>query len=313
MRKRRLGGTGLEVSEIGFGSWQIGADDSWERIGEDAAVRLVHEAIGAGVDLFDTAPNYGGGESERRLGKALRGKRDDVTIVSKVGHRVDGPKDFSVDSFWESLHGSLRRLATDRIDAVLLHNPPFEIYEGTDPIWEALQEARRQGKIRHYGASLDFAREIEACLRNTGSEVLEILFNIFHQDVRKAFPLVRERGAGTVVKVPLDSGWLTGRYDGRSRFDGVRGRWSDEEIRRRAGLVERLGWLTADGSELAWKAIGFLLSYDEVGCVIPGIRTADHLRSSLQAPDHVVSAAERSRLETFWDEITSGGASPLPW
>lgn len=313
MRRRRLGSTGLEVSEIGFGGWQIGADDSWEPIDERSAERLVREALDAGVDLFDTAPNYGAGESERRLGRALRGWRDDVVIVGKVGHRVDGPKEFSVASFWESLHGSLERLGTDRLDVLLLHNPPFDIYGGTDPVWEALEEARRQGKIRHYGASLDFAREAEACLRNTGSQVLEILFNIFHQDVRKAFPLVRERGAGTIVKVPLDSGWLTGRYGAGSRFEGVRARWTPAEIERRAALVSRLGWLTGDGSELARKAIGFLLSYDEVGCVIPGIRTPAHLRGGIAAAGDVFAEADRRRLEAFWDEITRGGEEPLPW
>lgn len=313
MRRRRLGSTGLQVSEIGFGAWQIGADGSWEGMDDDAARRLVDAALDAGVDLFDTAPNYGGGVSESRLGRALRGRRDEVVIVSKVGHRPDGPKDFSVEWFWKSLDGSLERLGTDRLDVLLLHNPPPGIYDGNDPLWDALEKARAQGRIRHYGASLDFAREAEACLRNTGSEVLEILFNIFHQDVRKAFPLVRERGAGTIVKVPLDSGWLTGRYDGNSRFDGVRARWSAADIARRAGLVERLGWLTEDGAELAWKAIGYLLSYEEVGCVIPGIRTVEQMESNVEATRHALGGEERARLERFWDEFTCSGEEPLPW
>ncbi|MBN1885477.1 MAG: aldo/keto reductase [Candidatus Krumholzibacteriota bacterium] len=313
MRKRLLGGTGLEVSEISFGGWQIGNDDSWEGLDEETSLALVNAALGAGITLFDTAPNYGAGESERILGLALEGRRDEVILVSKFGHRRDGPKDFSTGGFLDRLGGSLERLRTDHVDILLLHNPPAAIYEGTDPIWDALGEARGRGMIRHYGASLDFAAEIESCLANTGSEVLEIFFNILHQDVRRAFPLARENRAGLIAKIPLDSGWLTGTYDAGSRFDGVRSRWSEEEIARRAALVEKLGWLTEDGSPLARKAISYCLSYDEVSCVIPGTRTMAHLRGNLAAAGCRIDPGERKRLEEFWDEFTGGGRELLPW
>jgi aryl-alcohol dehydrogenase-like predicted oxidoreductase len=172
---------------------------------------------------------------------------------------------------------------------------------------------RVQGKIRHYGASLDFATEVEQCLTNAKSEVLEILFNVFHQDVRRSFATVREHGAGTIAKVPLDSGWLTGRFDRSSRFQGIRSRWTGGEIAQRAELVSRIGWLSADGSELAHKAIGFLLSYDEVNCVIPGTRTLDQLKSNVAAAGHHLSPDERRKLEEFWDEVTEGGSKLLPW
>ena len=176
MNKRRLGSTGLPVSEVSFGAWQIGNDDSWEGMDKGAAERLVHAALDAGINLFDTAPNYGGGESERILGEALADRRDDVVLVSKFGHRVDGPKDFS-----------------------------------------------------------------------------------------------------------------TGRF------------------------AEQLGWLTADGSQLACKAIAYTLSYDEVSCVIPGIRTLEHLRGNIAAAGCPITAEEKQRLETFWEEFTGGGKNPLCW
>jgi aryl-alcohol dehydrogenase-like predicted oxidoreductase len=313
MNKRKLGNTGLSVSEISFGGWQIGNDESWEGMDEKTAHRLVHRALDAGINLFDTAPNYGGGESERILGEALQGRRGDVVLVSKFGHRPDGPKDFSAGRFDEGLDASLERLRTDHLDVLLLHNPPEEMYDGSDPVWEALENARTAGKIGYYGASLDFASEAEKCLRNTGSEVLEVFFNILHQDVRKAFPTVREKGAGIIVKIPFDSGWLTGRYNKDSRFEGVRGRWSDEDIARRAELVSRLGWLTADGSEPAHKAIAYLLSYEEVSCVIPGIRTMDHLESNIRAAACSISPGDREKLEKYWDEFTDGGDNLLCW
>lgn len=313
MNKRLLGSTGLVVSEIGFGGWQLCNNDSWGRMDDQTALRLIDEALDGGINLFDTAPNYAATKSERILGKALKNKRDEVVLVSKFGHTPEGTIEFSVDWFWESLEASLGRLQTDYLDILLLHNPPKEMYAGTDPVWSALEEARVQGKIMHYGASLDFATEAEDCLANTNSEVLEVLFNVFHQDVRHSFAKVREREAGIITKVPLDSGWLTGRFDAKSRFEGIRSRWSADEIAQRAELVSGIQWLIEDGSKLAHKAIGYLLSYDEVSCVIPGIRTLPQLESNLAASNYRLALEEREKLETFWDHFTEGSSKLLPW
>jgi aryl-alcohol dehydrogenase-like predicted oxidoreductase len=313
MNRRRLGSTGLEVSEIGFGAWQLCNNDSWGGMDDRTALRLIDEAIDGGINLFDTAPNYANTKSERILGQALQSKRDNVVIVSKFGHTAEGPKEFSVDWFWKSLEASLSRLRTDYLDVLLLHNPPSEMYSGTDPVWAAMEEARVQGKIRHYGASLDFAAEVRQCLSNTSSEVLEVLFNVFHQDVRSSFDAVRQHRVGIITKVPLDSGWLTGRFDANSRFDGIRTRWSEAEIAQRANLVSEIGWLIADNSELAHKAIGFLLSYDEVSCVIPGVRTPQQLQSNIAAAACRLSLDERVRLEEFWETFTENGSKLIPW
>jgi aryl-alcohol dehydrogenase-like predicted oxidoreductase len=277
------------------------------------AQRLILEAIDGGIDLFDTAPNYAESKSECILGEVLRDRRDEVVLVSKFGHTPEGPKEFSVNWFWESLESSLRRLQTDYLDVLLLHNPPREMYAGTDPVWAAMDEARQQGKIRYYGASLDFATEVEDCLSNTNSQVLEILFNVFHQDVRRSFATVNRHDVGLIAKVPLDSGWLTGRFDAGSRFEGIRARWSKDEIAKRAELVSEIEWLVEDGSELAHKAIGYILSYDEVGCVIPGIRTRQQLMSNLAAADYRLSQEDRQKLEEFWDRVTENGSKLLPW
>ena len=313
MNRRQLGSTGLEVSEIGYGAWQLCNTESWGGMDEQTALRLIDEAVDRGINLFDTAPNYADTKSERILGKSLESKRDSVVLVSKFGHTPEGPKVFTVDWFWKSLEASLGRLRTDYLDVLLLHNPPGDMYAGTDPVWAALEEARVQGKIRHYGASLDLAAEVRDCLSNTSSEVLEVLFNVFHQDVRHSFDTVRQHGAGIVAKVPLDSGWLTGRFDANSRFQGIRVRWSEEEIAQRAKLVSEIGWLVQDDAELAHKAIAYLLSYDEVSCVIPGIRTQQQLESNLLAADCRLLPDEVSKLEEFWEQLTENGSNLLPW
>jgi len=313
MKERPLGATGLNVSEVGFGAWQLCNDDSWGRMDEATALRLIDRAVDGGINLFDTAPNYANTRSERILGKALQSKRENIVLVSKFGHTLEGPKDFSVDWFWRSLEGSLVRLRTDYLDVLLLHNPPGEMYAGKDPLWEALEAAKAQGKIRHFGASLDFASEVRDCLANTSSEVLEVLFNVFHQDVRYAFDTVRQQGPGIIAKVPLDSGWLTGRFDASSRFEGIRARWTEEDIAQRAKLVSDIQWLVADGSELAHKAIAYLLAYDEVSCVIPGIRTQRQLESNLGAAQCRLSSDERTKLESYWDRLTENGSNLIPW
>ena len=301
------------MSEISFGAWQLCNSDSWGGMDERTALRLIDQAIDGGINLFDTAPNYAETKSESILGKALQYKRDEVVLVSKFGHTPEGPKLFTVDWFWESLDASLGRLRTDYLDVLLLHNPPSDFYTGTNPLWAAMEAAKAQGKIRHFGASLDFASEVRDCLANTKCEVFEVLFNIFHQDVRKSFDEVRRDNAGIIVKVPLDSGWLTGRYNANSRFEGIRSRWSREEIEQRADLVSQISWLIEDGSELAHKAIGYLLSYDEVSCVIPGIRTLQQLESNLAAAEYRISPDERENLEAFWNELTEDGLKLLPW
>lgn len=313
MKRRKLGQTGLRVSEIGFGTWQLGNSDDYDGMSDEEARELIAAARDAGIDLFDTAPNYANTRSEELLGKALKGSRHDVVIVSKYGHRGDGRRDFSVEGFWESLEDSLRRLGTDYLDVLLLHNPPQEMYEGKDALWEALQQAVDQGKIRHYGASLDHAQEVESCLRNTGSQVLEILFNILHQDVRRAFDTVRSRGAGLLAKVPLDSGWLTGRFDATSRFTGVRSRWTQAQIAHRSALVKEIPRRVSIDAVPTHLALSYLLAYDEVSTVIPGTRTLDQLESNLAAANTVLDPEDRARLEQFWEEITDSGRQLLPW
>ncbi|MEZ4386454.1 MAG: aldo/keto reductase [Candidatus Krumholzibacteriia bacterium] len=313
MRSRKLGKTGLTVSEISFGAWQLGNRQDFEPMDDGAAVRLVAEALDQGINLFDTAPHYAGSASERLLGEALQGRRGEVVLVTKFGHTLEGSKDFGVERFWDSLHASLRRLRTDHVDVLLLHDPDTSMYDGRDPLWAALAAAREQGKIGHYGASLDLAAEAVSCLTHTDSDVLEIFFNILHQDVRRAFPLIAERNVGTIVKIPLDSGWLTGRYGRTSRFSGVRARWSPEQIAARADLVDQLARMFPGERSLAGFALAYILSYPEVSCVIPGVRTRGQLAQNLQASGRSLTGDERRRLEEFWNEVTDGGSRLLPW
>lgn len=313
MQYRRLGKTGLEVSEIGFGAWQLGNFDQWGGMDDTTAHKLVAAALDKGCNLFDTAPNYARTHSERLLGECLQGKRQDVVLISKFGHRPDGGTDYSADWFRQSLEESLKRLKTDYLDVILVHSPPLEVLNGNHEIWAAMKQAQQEGKVRFYGASTDYAFEVREVLETTDAQVLELLFNILHQDVRLAFDQVRARDVGLITKVPLDSGWLSGKYNARSIFDGVRARWSRDDIRRRAELVERLGWLNENGHPLAEQSLAFLLSYDEVSSVIPGTRSQQQLEMNFAAAGRQLRSEDRRKLEAFWEGFTEQGTHLLPW
>jgi len=310
---RRLGQTELLVSEVGFGAWQLGNGDQWGGMTDALAHNLVHQAIDLGCNLFDTAPNYALSHSERLLGEALQGKRDKVVIVSKFGHQPGGGLDFSADGFWRSLHGSLARLKTDYLDVFLAHSPPMDVLNGQHEIWPALRVAQQQGKIRHYGASVDYAHEVRETLQTTDAQVLELMFNVLHQDVRLAFDLVRQHDIGVITKVPLDSGWLSGKYHAQSTFDGVRARWDATEVRRRAACIDDLQWLVSADRSLGQQALAYLLSYAEVTAVIPGIRSSEQLQTNFSSAGLSLNAVQRSKLEQYWNSLTTSGQQLLPW
>jgi aryl-alcohol dehydrogenase-like predicted oxidoreductase len=314
MRKRRLGQTGLQVSEMAFGAWQLGNNDAWGGMSDADALNLVAAARDRGCNLFDTAPNYARTNSERLLGQALNGQREQVVIVSKFGHRPDdGAMDFSASWFWESLHQSLERLQTDYLDVFLAHSPPLDVLNGGHEIWPAMKEAQQQGKIRFYGASTDYAHEVDEVLRTTDAQVLELLFNVLHQDVRRQFAAVREKDVGVITKVPLDSGWLSGKYNVTSTFSGVRDRWSQDDIEARADAVSAVIDIVGADTPLVTSALAYLLSYDEVSAVIPGIRSMAQLESNFAADGQRLNEETRRQLEQFWDELTQGGKNLLPW
>jgi aryl-alcohol dehydrogenase-like predicted oxidoreductase len=308
---RQLGSTGIKVSEVGFGAWQLGNARDWEGMEDNHAIRLVHEALGQGCNFFDTAPNYGGGNSESLLGKALTGRRSEAVINSKFGHHPDNTLNFDSQKIRNSVEDSLRRLKTDYLDSILLHNPPFEILTGSTNHFEVLESLRQEGKIRAYGASVDSAREMDELIRNTGSQVIEVMFNIFHQEPRQAFKKAAEKNVGLIVKVPLDSGWLSGKYDENSIFTDIRSRWNREQLMKRAEILPVLKEMLEPGESLVQLALRYILNYQEVSTVIPGNKNLEQLIENLSAPDKSISIEKAEKLEEIWEQKLQ--ANPLGW
>jgi aryl-alcohol dehydrogenase-like predicted oxidoreductase len=311
MQARALGATGLRVGEIGLGCWQL-ANPAWGTEDAAEAVRIVHAALDGGCTLFDTAPGYGGGRSEALLGEALDGRRSKAVLCSKFGHPADGPADFSVAALRPSIDASLRRLRTDHLDVLLVHNPPPDVLDGRRcDLYEALERLREQGLLRHYGVSIDSLDELSTVVRTTGAGVVEVLFNVFNQGAQPGLAAAHASGIGLIAKVPLDSGWLSGRYGAATRFDGVRGRWTADVIARRAALVERLKALLPPGLPMARAALRFILAQPEISAVIPGATSVRQLRDNLAAGDAQLDADTVDAIRALWQREIA--PEPLPW
>ncbi|WP_237771311.1 aldo/keto reductase [Kribbella sp. ALI-6-A] len=312
LQKRPLGDSGIDVSTIGLGAWQLGRSASWPTGPEpDEAVRIVHAAVDAGVNFIDTAPAYAAGQSELNVGTALQSvPREQVVLCTKVGPTHDGRTDWSVDAIASSVEGSARRMAVDHIDVVVLHSPPPEVLTSAEH-YAALEALRDKGLIRAFGASVDWDQDVRTVLTTTASQAIEVRMSALFQETWPGVSEAPAHGAGVIVKVPLESGWLSGRYDASSTFDDVRSRWSAEDVALRAGLVDELRALLPPGVSLVDAAVQFLLANDGVSTVIPGTRSIEHLQTSIAAAAEPLPAATIAAIRSWYADRL--GDQHLDW
>ena len=304
---------GIQVSELGFGAWQLGVESGWKAVSATDADRMIRTALDSGINFYDTAPNYGHGTSEERLGKVFKTlDRESIVVNTKFGRLDNGTVDFSAAQIRGSIERSLKRLQIDCIDSAIIHSPPRELLDGNKvDHYEILERLQDEGKIRAYGASVDFAVEIETLLETTNAKVFQCFFNILHQDAKHAFDTVQAHGATVIAKIPFDSGWLTGKYDAESRFEGVRARWSADDIRTRARLVDRVRDMVGEETPLTAAALGFCTSFEAVSTVIPGAVSEQQLLANIDAMQHRLDGATRNELEAFFTEEVE--PLELPW
>jgi aryl-alcohol dehydrogenase-like predicted oxidoreductase len=311
MNLRPFGNTGMQVSEIGLGAWQL-ANPDWGAGDSAEALRIVAASLDAGCNFFDTAPAYNRGKSEEFLGQVLKPVRKDIIICSKFGHTADWVTDFTTPAIRPSLEASLKRLQTDYVDILLMHNPPREMMDGRiADQYEEMERLKQEGKLRAYGISLDWRLELDLMMDTTRCQAAEVFFNAFYQEPRPAFARAKKEGVGLIVKVPLDSGWLAGKYRRDSRFDDVRSRWPAEVIERRGALVEKFAELVPPGMSMTHAALQYCLAQPEVSTVIPGAKTVAQALDNFAAADHPLSTDTVQAMADLWE--TDIAADPLPW
>jgi aryl-alcohol dehydrogenase-like predicted oxidoreductase len=303
LRKRNLGRSGLEVSEIGMGAWQLGAYREWEGPDEAESAALVDEALRRGCTFFDTAPPYADGRSEEFLGQALEGRREQAVICTKFGYWPPGYRnDYAYDRIEESVEQSLRRLRTDYLDVLLIHGGDQFLNGCRSPQYKVMQRLVDSGVIRAFGVEMGArltAEGLRDLIDTTGITCIEAKFNVLSQASGQWFAQAAEAGIGLIISAPLEMGWLSGKYASASTFPGEsRSRLDPTEAERRKALVKEFGSLLPAGISMARAALSFVLEPREVSTVIPGAKSFRQLRENLAAaettlPREAVAAIRR--------------------
>lgn len=275
MKYNKLGKSELMVSEIGFGCMSIGTD-------ENKAIAILHEAMDRGVTFFDTSDLYDYGQNEELLGKAIKGKRDKIIVATKVGNRrIPGKEGWVWDPskayIKEAVKGSLRRLQTDYLDLYQLHGGTIE--DRIDETIEAFEELLQEGVIRYYGISSIRPNVIREYVKRSNIVSVMTQYSIFdRRPEEEVLPLLADSGISAIVRGPVASGLLTGRY--REKAEEQYLDYSKEES---ISLVEKLGSLADQSRNVPQIALRYALSHPAVATVVPGASKQEQLACNLGA------------------------------
>jgi aryl-alcohol dehydrogenase-like predicted oxidoreductase len=300
LKYRRLADTDIEVSEVGFGVWTI-STGWWGEIDDERSVLLLRRAYEEGINYFDTADTYGSGKGETLLADAFGGMREEIVISTKIGYdfynyterrgQQERPQNWSEEFLRFALEQSLKRLDTDYIDFLQLHNAKMDAIEN-DALFGLMEEFKKEGKIRSYGVALGpkigWLEEGQKAMRERNISGVQMIYNLLEQEPGRALiETARETGTSLVVRVPHSSGMLEGKYTKDTTFDKNDHRrhrpkeWLLEGLRK----VERLDFLTASGERtLGQAALKFILASPEVASTLPNIYDEEQLREFAATP-----------------------------
>ncbi len=305
MQTRRLGSQGPQLSAIGFGAWEAGGTDWGPNDSDASVIDAIHAALEAGIDWIDTAEVYGDGESERLVGLAVAGRRDEVAIASKVAPD-EGGSGFLPEQIAAACDASLARLGIEAIDLYQLHWPDASGVAVEDS-WGAMAELAEAGKVRYVGVSNFDRGLIERCEAVRHVDSLQQEFSMLVPDDRELIAWCAEVGTGVVSYSPLAVGMLTGAYAGEVTFPPGDWRASVEEgpfaaanIGRSLRLVDGMRPIAARlGVTCAQLALAWNIHQPGVTSAIAGSRSAAHMRSNAAAADVVLDAATLDELEAL--------------
>ncbi|MBZ9738687.1 aldo/keto reductase [Mesorhizobium sp. CO1-1-4] len=300
MQSRKFGRTGRSVSEIGFGSWAIGA--AWGEVNDDDAVAALHAALDAGVTFIDTADVYGDGRSEKLIARVMKERGGERPfIATKAGKRLPSQtvEGFSQENLTGWIDRSLKYLEADTLDLVQLHCPLTDLYYHPE-VFERLDRLVEQGKIRNYGVSVERVEEALKAMQYPGVVSVQIIFNAFRQRPAELFfEQAKKNDVAIIARVPLASGLLSGKFKADTKFETT-----DHRLFNRNGeafdvgetfsgvpydvglaAVERIRPLVSGDTTMAKFALRWILMFDAVSVVIPGARNATQARSNAEAAD----------------------------
>jgi aryl-alcohol dehydrogenase-like predicted oxidoreductase len=307
MEYRTLGRTGLRVSAIGLGTMVHAGH--FGPMKDEESLAAIDAALDLGVNFIDTSDAYGAGYSETLLGQALKGRRDKIILATKGGNIMTGPErgktNFSADYIGRVMDESLERLQTDFVDVYQLHNPNVDVIRNGD-VWKLLERRKQEGKVRHYGVSINKIDEALAALEGGLSDTIQLEYNLLVQEpAEKVFPLAQKKNVAIIARVPLRRGLLTGKLkpEDQQRFqkDDVRARnFAGDVFPKELAKVEKLRFLEKPGRSLAQAAIAFCLAHPAVRVVIPGARDGRQARENAAAADVHLSQDELKKISELW-------------
>ncbi len=300
MNKRRLGKTGFEISEISLGTWQVGG--KWgSPFSHGNADAVLNTAVDHEINFIDTADVYGDGESEKAVGRLLRSRNESIYVATKCGRKLDPHVDasYQVDVLRKFVEDSLRNMGLETIDLIQLHCPPTETYYRPE-IFALFDALKKEGKIRNMGVSVERVDEALKAIEYDNVCSVQIIFNMFRQrPAEEFFARAAQKDVGIIVRVPLASGLLTGKFTADTRFGK-----DDHRAYNRSGAafdkgetfsgvdyvqglaaVEEIKKLFPAGLALSAYALRWILMFSQVSTVIPGASRPEQVQTNVQAMD----------------------------
>jgi len=310
---------GTNISEVGLGTWQLGSAD-WGAVNEDEAFSILNSFVEAGGNFIDTADVYGMGISEQVIGRFLKTTEKEIFVATKLGRRSDDgfgwPQNFSYDGMRKQIESSLKNLDLSQLFAEQLHCIPTEELRKGD-VFTHFRKLQDENLIKHWGVSVETTEEALICLEQDGLASLQIIFNLFRQHVaEEIFAKAKEKNVALIIRVPLASGLLTGKFDENTRFapkdhrnfnaDGeafnAGETFSGIEFTRGVELSREIASLLPNRQMAQW-AIRWILDHPEVTTVIPGATKVSQVESNVAASELAPLPKETHRiLRTLYDE-----------
>lgn len=286
MKYRKFGRIGWDVSEVGFGAWAVGGE--WGAVDDDQSIAAMKRALELGVNFFDTADVYGDGRSERLLQRLRKETKTPFHVATKAGRRLDPhvAAGYNRENLTAFVDRSLRNLGVEALELVQLHCPPTDTYYRPET-FAAMDDLVKCGKIQHYGVSVERVEEGLKAMEFPNVESIQIIFNMFRQRPAESFlAAAHRRGVATIIRVPLASGLLTGKFNAASTFASndhrrfnrhgeafdVGETFSGVPYETGLAAVEELKPLVPAGATLAQLALRWILMFDGVSTIIPGGR-----------------------------------------
>ncbi|MGC8765025.1 MAG: aldo/keto reductase [Brevinematia bacterium] len=318
MKYRILGKTNFKISEVSLGTWQVGG--KWgTKFDDKNAEAIINRAIEKGVNFIDTADVYSDGLSEKAVARVVKASGKRIYIATKCGRRLSPhvASGYNAENLTKFVEDSLRNMNLDTIDLIQLHCPPTEVYYRPE-VFELFDKLKQQGKILNLGVSVEKVEEALKAIEYPNVTTVQIIFNMFRQRPAELFfKEAKKKNIGVIVRVPLASGLLSGKFTRDTKFEngdhrkGNRnGEWFDKgetfsgvDYEKGLEAVEELKKVFPQEPSLAVWAIKWVLMFKEVSTVIPGASRPEQVDSNVSASDlRSLTAKEMRKVKEIYEK-----------